>query len=37
MFLFAVGYSVGPQFVRGVATDGAPQAIFAVVIMRALP
>jgi putative transport protein len=32
MFLFAVGYSVGPQFVRGVAHDGAPQAIFAVVI-----
>ena len=32
MFLFAVGYSVGPQFVRGVAHDGAPQAIFAVVV-----
>ena len=32
MFLFAVGYSVGPQFVRGVARDGAPQALFAVVI-----
>lgn len=32
MFLFAVGYGVGPQFVRGVAKDGAPQAIFAVVI-----
>src|SRR5687768_3821603 len=32
MFLFAVGYGVGPQFVRGVATDGLPQAIFAVVI-----
>ena len=32
MFLFAVGYSVGPQFVRGIARDGAPQAIFAVVI-----
>jgi len=32
MFLFAVGYSVGPQFVRGVAKDGAPQALFAVVI-----
>ena len=32
MFLFAVGYSVGPQFVRGVAKDGAPQAIFAVVV-----
>ena len=32
MFLFAVGYSVGPQFVRGVARDGAPQALFGVVI-----
>lgn len=32
MFLFAVGYGVGPQFVRGVASDGLPQAIFAVVI-----
>jgi putative transport protein len=32
MFLFAVGYGVGPQFVRGVASDGAPQALFAAVI-----
>jgi len=32
MFLFAIGYSVGPQFVRGVARDGGPQALFAVVI-----
>jgi putative transport protein len=31
MFLFAVGYGVGPQFVRGVAKDGMPQAIFSVV------
>jgi putative transport protein len=31
MFLFAVGYGVGPQFVRGVAKDGLPQAIFAVI------
>ena len=31
MFLFAVGYAVGPQFVRGVAKDGIPQAIFSVV------
>src|SRR5215212_6055086 len=31
MFLFAVGYAVGPQFVRGVAKDGLPQAFFAVV------
>ncbi len=32
MFLFAVGFGVGPQFVRGIASDGLPQAIFAVVI-----
>jgi len=31
MFLFAVGYGVGPQFVRGVAKDGVPQAVFSVV------
>ncbi len=31
MFLFAVGYGVGPQFVRGVAKDGLPQAIFSIV------
>src|SRR3954454_2316228 len=31
MFLFAVGYGVGPQFVRGIAKDGVPQAVFTVV------
>jgi len=31
MFLFAVGYGVGPQFVRGIASNGLPQAIFSVV------
>src|SRR6188508_1705137 len=31
LFLFAVGYGVGPQFVRGIAKDGLPQAIFAVI------
>jgi putative transport protein len=31
MFLFAVGYGVGPQFVRGIAKDGVPQAVFSVV------
>jgi putative transport protein len=31
MFLFAVGYAVGPQFVRGIAKDGVPQAVFACV------
>ena len=28
MFLFAIGYGVGPQFVRGIAKDGVPQAMF---------
>ena len=32
MFLFAVGYGVGPQFIRGIAKDGVPQALFAVVL-----
>jgi putative transport protein len=32
MFLFAVGYGVGPQFVRGIAKDGVPQALFAVAV-----
>ncbi|RYD38169.1 MAG: aspartate-alanine antiporter [Verrucomicrobiaceae bacterium] len=31
MFLFAVGYGVGPQFVRGIASNGLPQAAFSVV------
>jgi putative transport protein len=31
MFLFAVGYAVGPQFVRGVAKDGVPQVLFSVI------
>jgi len=31
LFLFAVGYGVGPQFVRGVAKNGVPQALFTVV------
>ena len=32
IFLFAVGYGVKPQFVRGIAKDGVPQALFAVVV-----
>lgn len=32
LFLFAVGFGVGPQFVRGIAKDGLPQAGFAVVM-----
>jgi len=30
MFLFAVGYGVGPQFFRGLKSDGVPQVVFAV-------
>jgi putative transport protein len=30
LFLFAVGYGVGPQFFRGLKADGIPQVIFAV-------
>ena len=29
MFLFAVGYAVGPQFFRGLKKDGLPQVAFA--------
>ena len=32
LFLFAIGYGVGPQFVRGIAQDGIPQAIFAAIV-----
>ena len=32
MFLFAIGYGVGPQFVRGISQDGVPQAVFAAVV-----
>ncbi len=32
LFLFAVGYKVGPQFFRGLKKDGLPQVIFAVIM-----
>ena len=32
MFLFAVGYDVGPQFFRGLKKDGLPQVLFAIVL-----
>src|ERR1700745_3693173 len=32
MFLFAIGYGVGPQFVRGIGQDGIPQSIFAAIV-----
>lgn len=33
MFLFAVGYSVGPQFFRGLKKEGLPQMGFAVLML----
>jgi putative transport protein len=33
MFLFAVGYGVGPQFFRGLKSGGLKQVLFAVVIV----
>ena len=36
MFLFAVGYGVGPQFFRGLKSDGLPQVIFACVLCVAV-
>ena len=35
MFLFAVGYAVGPQFFRGLKSDGLPQVFFAVIMCTA--
>jgi putative transport protein len=32
MFLFAVGYSVGPQFFGGLRKDGLPQMLFALIV-----
>lgn len=32
LFLFAVGYSVGPQFFRGLKKEGLPQMLFAAVM-----
>jgi putative transport protein len=32
MFLFAVGYGVGPQFFRGLKSDGLQQVLFAVML-----
>ncbi|MDH6341729.1 putative transport protein [Parabacteroides sp. PFB2-12] len=32
LFLFAVGYSVGPQFVQGLRKDGLPQIAFAALV-----
>lgn len=32
MFLFAVGYAVGPQFIRALKNDGLPQVVFAIIL-----
>lgn len=32
MFLFAVGYAVGPQFIRAIRSDGLPQVVFAILV-----
>lgn len=32
LFLFAIGYSVGPQFFRGLKKDGLPQMLFAAIM-----
>ena len=32
LFLFAIGYKVGPQFFRGLKKDGLPQVAFAVLM-----
>jgi putative transport protein len=33
MFLFAVGYGVGPQFFRGLAKEGPKQILFSVIVL----
>ncbi len=35
MFLFAVGYAVGPQFIRALRSDGLPQVIFSIIVCLA--
>lgn len=32
MFLFSVGYAVGPQFIRALKSDGLPQVVFAILV-----
>src|SRR3974390_1041552 len=33
LFLFAVGYGVGPQFFRGLSKDGPKQILFSVIVL----
>ena len=37
MFLFAVGYGVGPQFFRGLSKDGPQQIVFSLLVLVAVP
>ncbi|MHA6904614.1 aspartate-alanine antiporter [Ralstonia syzygii subsp. celebesensis] len=32
MFLFSVGYAVGPQFIRALRSDGLPQVVFSILV-----
>lgn len=32
LFLFTVGYSVGPQFIRALRSDGIPQVVHAIIV-----
>ncbi|MEM1007308.1 MAG: aspartate-alanine antiporter, partial [Pseudomonadota bacterium] len=33
LFIFAVGYGVGPQFIRGLKADGAREVLFALSVL----
>ena len=33
LFLFAVGYGVGPQFFRGLSKEGPKQVLFSVIVL----
>ena len=37
LFLFAVGYGVGPQFFRGLGREGPRQILFSLIVLAALP
>ncbi|MGL4523244.1 MAG: aspartate-alanine antiporter, partial [Bacilli bacterium] len=32
LFLFALGYNVGPQFFKGLKKDGLPQVLFSIIV-----
>ena len=37
LFLFAVGYGVGPQFFRGIGKEGPKQIVFSLIVLALLP